>query len=145
MKQTTIEILRQARDSRGVVFEPLDAAQLELQRNVHVVLTRPGGIRGNHRHLQTTEILTAVGPALVRVREGGIVREILVPSEATYRFTIPPGIAHAVLNTGTSTGLIISFSTQPHDPGKGDTVADRLIEPSWLEDPGEKGDDGKAE
>lgn len=60
--------LRQARDARGVVFEPLEAAELAAQRNVHVVLTEPGAIRGNHYHRLRREIATVIGPARVAWR-----------------------------------------------------------------------------
>jgi hypothetical protein len=35
-------------DSRGTVFEALDAGYLARQRNVHVVVTEPACVRGNH-------------------------------------------------------------------------------------------------
>jgi len=38
------------RDARGVVFEPLAAAALAACANVHVVVSRPGAVRGNHLH-----------------------------------------------------------------------------------------------
>jgi molybdopterin adenylyltransferase len=123
------ELVDQAQDARGVVFEPLQPTQLAGQRNVHVVLTHPGSIRGNHYHSRGTEILTVVGPALVRVREQGMLRDIPVQADAACRFTIPPGIPHAVLNTGTTTGIIVAFNSEPHDPHHADTVREILIEP----------------
>jgi dTDP-4-dehydrorhamnose 3,5-epimerase-like enzyme len=56
-------------DSRGSVFEPLDPERLPSQRNVHVVVTEPGRVRGNHYHIRGTEALTVQGPALVRIRD----------------------------------------------------------------------------
>jgi molybdopterin adenylyltransferase len=129
------EIVDQAQDARGVVFEPLQPTQLASQRNVHVVLTHPGGVRGNHYHSRGTEILTVVGPALVRVREKGLLRDIRVQANAACRFTIPPGIPHAVLNTGTTTGFIVAFNSETHDPHHADTIREILIEPGA---PGDK-------
>jgi UDP-2-acetamido-2,6-beta-L-arabino-hexul-4-ose reductase len=124
-----IEEIRQAQDGRGAVFEPIGQGDMAVQRNVHVVLTRPGGVRGNHYHQIGTEIMTVVGPALVRLREDALVRDVAVPDGAVYRITLPPGVSHAVQNTGTGTGLVVSFSTQAHDPTRPDVVRDLLIEP----------------
>jgi UDP-2-acetamido-2,6-beta-L-arabino-hexul-4-ose reductase len=54
--------------ARGFVFEPAQAAELAVQQNVHVVISEPGAVRGNHFHRRGSEICTAIGPALVRPR-----------------------------------------------------------------------------
>ena len=46
-------------DHRGNVFEPLDPDHLPRQRHVHVVVTEPGCVRGNHVHTRATEVLRA--------------------------------------------------------------------------------------
>ena len=56
-------------DSRSV-FEPLEPECLPSQRNIHVVVTEPGCVRGNHYHTRGTEVITVQGPALVRIRDG---------------------------------------------------------------------------
>jgi dTDP-4-dehydrorhamnose 3,5-epimerase-like enzyme len=126
----TIEPLRVSRDARGAVSEPLDAAGLAAQRNVHVVLTEPGCVRGNHLHRHATEVMTVYGPALVRTREAGVVRDHPVPAGAALRFTIPPGVSHAVQNTGKAPMLLVSFVTREHDPAAPDVESDVLIEPA---------------
>jgi quercetin dioxygenase-like cupin family protein len=83
-------------DSRGSVFEPLEPESLPSQRNMHVVVTEPGGVRGNHYHTRGTEVITVQGPALVRIRDGQEIQDTLLPEDVVTRFTIPPGIAHAV-------------------------------------------------
>jgi len=115
-------------DSRGVVFEPLAADRLAEQRNVHVVISRPGVVRGNHFHLQETETIVVAGPALIRVREDGILRDIEVPDKQAYRFILPPGVAHAIKNTGDRPNILVGFNTSKHDPEHPDTVEDILIE-----------------
>ena len=67
MPQATSELVRCARDARGLVFEPIGVEAIAGQRNVHVALTEPGGIRGNHLHQHATEITVVLGPALVRL------------------------------------------------------------------------------
>jgi dTDP-4-dehydrorhamnose 3,5-epimerase-like enzyme len=122
-----IEKLRRATDSRGQVFEPLDASGLAQQRNVHVVLTAPGHIRGNHFHTHGTEVTVVAGPARVRYRVADVTTDIDVPAEEVWRFTFPPGIPHAFLNTGTAPMVIVSFNTVTHDPANPDTTREVIL------------------
>ncbi len=113
-------------DGRGAVFEPLGPEALGGQRNVHVVITEPGAIRGNHRHRRGMETIVVYGPALVRLREGARITEREVTEGPAIRFTIPPGVSHAIKNTGDSPNLLVCFNTAVHDPQ--DTDTDILIE-----------------
>jgi len=127
MPQATSELIRNARDARGLVFEPIGGATIAAQRNVHVVLTEPGGIRGNHVHHHATEITVVLGPALVRLREDGQVREVNVPAGETWRFTLPPGVSHAFQNSGSQPLLLVAFSTSAFDPANPEVIRDVLI------------------
>ncbi len=124
---TSIQTVKTHRDPRGALFEPLNDAELGAQQNVHVVLTRPGEIRGNHRHLAATENTCVVGPCLVRLKEGAAVRDIDVPAGEVWRFTIPPGVVHAYRNTGDEVMVLVSFSTEPHDPGGTGTERETIL------------------
>ena len=123
-----IDVLTGHRDPRGLVFEPLAAAQIAGYRNVHVVLSEPGAIRGNHRHKVGSEVTSVIGPMLVRVREDGVVREYDIPAGEVWRFAFPPGVAHAFKNTGSATSVLASFNTQEHDPANGDVEREVLFE-----------------
>lgn len=126
--QVTIEEMRTFRDGRGSVVEPLEPERIAFQRNVHVVLTEPGCVRGNHCHRRGAETLIVYGPALVRTREArGESRDTPVPVGAVFRFHIPPGVSHAVKNTGTGANLLLAFNTVPHDPAAPDTFTDALF------------------
>jgi dTDP-4-dehydrorhamnose 3,5-epimerase-like enzyme len=114
-------------DSRGAVFEPLEPQLLTGWRNVHAVLTEPGAVRGNHRHLRGTEVSSVTGAALVRYREGDEIRDVLVPPGEVWRFQFPPGTAHAFKNTGERSFLIVSFNTELHDPATPDAEREELI------------------
>jgi dTDP-4-dehydrorhamnose 3,5-epimerase-like enzyme len=127
MPTATFETVRCFHDSRGLVFEPVGAPLLSGQRNVHVVMTEPGAIRGNHLHQRSTEITAVVGPVLVRVREEGQLRDVMVPDGEARRFVIPNGVSHAFQNTGTRPMLLVSFSTEVFDPAHPDVVRDVLI------------------
>jgi UDP-2-acetamido-2,6-beta-L-arabino-hexul-4-ose reductase len=123
----TIDKLRRAVDARGQVFEPLDALGLRDQRNVHVVLTEPDQIRGNHFHHVGTEVSTVLGPARVRYRDNGQVTTLDVPADEVWRFVFPPGVVHAFQNTGSAPMIIVSFNTLAHDPQHPDTERDVIL------------------
>jgi dTDP-4-dehydrorhamnose 3,5-epimerase-like enzyme len=114
-------------DARGAVFEPLEPQLLAGWRNVHAVITEPGAVRGNHRHLRGTEYSSVSGAALVRYQEDGVTREVQVPADEVWRFEFPPGVAHAFKNTGERTFLIVSFNTELHDPANADVERVELI------------------
>jgi len=124
---TLVERLQAHRDARGSLFEPLNDRELASQKNVHVVLTEPGGVRGNHFHRTSVEITAVVGPCLVRLKELEQVRDIEVPAGEIWRFTIPPGVVHAYRNTGAGQMVLVSFNTGLHDPANPDTVREALL------------------
>jgi len=127
ISQVTIEPVKLFCDARGWVIEPVDETMLAGKRNVHMVLTEPGAIRGNHYHKRSDEILVVVGPAFVRVREGGVTQDIRVPDGQAKRLTIPAGVAHAVQNTGRRPMILVSFATQSHNRAQPDTIPVVLI------------------
>lgn len=114
-------------DNRGFVFEPLDGELLAQQKNAHVVVSRSGAVRGNHYHLRGTETLVVCGPARVWIRKNHDTEDFSIPANTTYRLIIPPGVAHAIQNTGATDSLLVAFNTEPHDPDKPDLVQDELV------------------
>jgi dTDP-4-dehydrorhamnose 3,5-epimerase-like enzyme len=125
--KTLIETVHTHRDLRGALFEPVEVGQIAATRNVHVVLTEPGCVRGNHRHIVGTEISVVMGPAQVRLKEAGVVRDLEVPAGETWRFTIPPGVTHAYRNPGPGPMLLIGFNSELHDPAKPDAVREEIL------------------
>src|SRR5262249_36994048 len=99
-ERITIEPVSYPTDHRGLVIEPIGADALPAQKNVHMVVTQPGHIRGNHYHLRGKEITVVLGPALVRYRQGGEIHDLHVAEGQAYRLTIPPGVPHAFQNPG---------------------------------------------
>ncbi len=122
-----IEPVKAHHDARGSLFEPLNDAELGAQKNVHVVITAPNEVRGNHRHASAVEITTVVGPCLARLKESGVIRDVEVPAGEAWRFIIPPGVAHAYRNTGEGPMVLISFSTLVHDPLAPDTIREQIL------------------
>src|SRR6202167_6494228 len=100
--QVSVQPVKTHCDARGSVFEPLNDAGLAGQKNVHVVLTQPNEVRGNHAHRTAVETTSVVGPCLIRLKEEGTIRDLEVPAGETWRLTIPPGVVHAFRNTGDS-------------------------------------------
>jgi dTDP-4-dehydrorhamnose 3,5-epimerase-like enzyme len=123
-----IDILTCHRDPRGAVFEPLSAEDIAKYRNVHVVITEPGAVRGNHRHVRGSEITSVVGPVLVRYREAGVICDVEVPAGEAWRFAFPAGVAHAYKNIGQQPFSLVSFNTEQHDQAVSDVIRDVLIE-----------------
>ena len=120
-------VLQVHADPRGMVFEPLASEELAGMHNVHVAVTRPGHVRGNHYHSRGTEHMVVLGPATVRARVGDELQERHVPAGQAWRFTFPPGVAHAVRTAGDQPGVLVSFSDRAHDPADPDTVRDNLF------------------
>jgi dTDP-4-dehydrorhamnose 3,5-epimerase-like enzyme len=122
-----VQTVETHRDARGSLFEPLTDAELAAQKNVHVVLTQPNEVRGNHVHQTAVETTSVVGPCLNRLKEAGAIRDLEVPPGEVWRLTIPPGVVHAYRNTGDSPMVLVSFSTNLHDPADTDTVREQIL------------------
>jgi dTDP-4-dehydrorhamnose 3,5-epimerase-like enzyme len=125
--RATLQSVKTIRDPRGTLFEPLTDDELHAQKNVHVVLTQPNEVRGNHSHRTAVETTTVVGPCLIRLKEEGEIRDIEVAEGELLRLTIPPGVVHAFRNTGDSAMLMVSFSTNLHDPQGADTQREQIL------------------
>lgn len=123
-----VEPITLHQDARGLVFEPMGPDEFPAQRNCHLVVTLPGGIRGNHFHHRGTEVMVVLGPALVRYREGQqTIDHNIVPGQAV-RFTFPPGIPHALLNNGEIPQISVAFNTQEHHQATPDVSREVMIE-----------------
>jgi dTDP-4-dehydrorhamnose 3,5-epimerase-like enzyme len=127
LRHVVVQSVKAHRDARGVLFEPLTDAEIQSQRNVHVVLTQPNEVRGNHLHHTAVETTTLVGPCLIRLKEAGTIRDIDVPAGEICRLQIPPGVVHAFRNTGDSAMVLVSFSTNLHDPAGTDTLREQIL------------------
>jgi dTDP-4-dehydrorhamnose 3,5-epimerase-like enzyme len=125
--RVVVQSVKTHRDARGSLFEPLSDAELAGQKNVHVVLTQPNEVRGNHVHQTAVETTSVVGPCLIRLKENGSIRDLDVPAGEIWRLTIPPGVVHAFRNTGESMMVLVSFSTNLHDPTGSDTQRELIL------------------
>ena len=124
-----VEKVDQKSDQRGSVWEPLDRIELTRQSNCHVVITQPGGIRGNHFHKLGTEIATQGGPALVKFRDATGDHTVEVEEGEIIRFVFPPNCPHAFQNNGHSPNLLVAFNTEAFNPETPDAYPEPLIHP----------------
>lgn len=92
-----------------------------------MAVTKAGAVRGNHLHRLGTEIAIVAGPAAVRFREDGLLRDCHVPEGETHRFTIPAGVSHAFKNTGAASSILVAFNTEAFDPIRPDIIRDELF------------------
>src|SRR5258707_3646339 len=109
--RVVVQSVKTHRDARGSLFEPLSDAELAGQKNVHVVLTQPNEVRGNHVHRTAVETTSVVGPCLIRLKEDGSIRDLDVPAGGIWRLTLPPRVGHAFRNTGEAMIVLVAFST----------------------------------
>jgi dTDP-4-dehydrorhamnose 3,5-epimerase-like enzyme len=125
IKKEKIEIKQ---DKRGIVFNPIQQEELVAQKNIHIVITLPGHIRGNHYHKKGTEKLIVYGSALIRIKDKGKIKDMIISQGQPTRITIPPGISHAIKNNGNKPQLLIAFHNKTYNPRFTDTFPDILID-----------------
>ena len=123
-----INQLKTHSDIRGIVFEPIEKDSMSAQQNCHIVISKPGIIRGNHYHLSGTETIAVAGPALLRFKEKAEVYDFEVPLGQVYKIVIPPKVSHAIKNRGEKDNILVAFNTVPHDPDKPDVITDTLMD-----------------
>ena len=122
-----IDQLETHSDLRGMVFEPIENDKINSQKNIHLVISEPGAVRGNHYHLRGTETLAVVGPALIRFKENDELHDCEVPLEHVHKFIIPPKVAHAIKNIGDKSHILVSLNTVKHNPQKPDQVREIIL------------------
>jgi UDP-2-acetamido-2,6-beta-L-arabino-hexul-4-ose reductase len=121
-------------EPRGWTFTPFDesplAAGLSLDwASLHTVSLEPGSIRGNHVHPRVTEwLLFCGGPFLVVWQDEGaeVVRQKQITDQQTF-LVIPPGVKHAVKNTGNTLLYLVAFRSRADGPEEPETMATLLI------------------
>ena len=123
-----IDQLKTHDDQRGIVFEPIENESINSQQNSHVVISKPGAIRGNHYHLYGTETLAVMGPALLRFKEENEIYDFEVPLKQFYKFIIPPYVTHAIKNKSKENNILIAFNTVSHNRNKPDVIKEILME-----------------
>jgi dTDP-4-dehydrorhamnose 3,5-epimerase-like enzyme len=78
--------------------------------HAHLASLEPGAIRGNHVHSGAAEFVLAWGGRVeIAWEEDGRLVSEEVGGDDLIVFEIPPGVAHAVTNTGDTTAYLIAY------------------------------------
>jgi dTDP-4-dehydrorhamnose 3,5-epimerase-like enzyme len=120
-----VRVVEQARyeDERGFVHKVLTASQCgghPPRGEVYVTAARPGEVKGNHLHQHMGEWFAVVqGEGRVEVVDPptGCTRAIPLSADRPQAVYVPPGIAHAVVNSGSGDLICVAWAEAEHDPG----------------------------
>jgi dTDP-4-dehydrorhamnose 3,5-epimerase-like enzyme len=119
-----LRVLEQARfeDVRGYLQKILTAAQCEgkpPRGEVYVTCASPGEAKGNHLHRKMGEWFAVVeGEATLELHdpETGGRQSIALGMSRPRTVYVPPGLAHAVVNTGRIPAVCVAWAERDHDP-----------------------------
>lgn len=100
-------------DQRGWAFFPFQAGPDVRPpcdtESLHLVMSEPGAVRGNHFHHHSAEWFCVFGGrAELYYEEEGIVQTVLVDRDDLV-IHIPAGVPHAVKNIGTTPVYLLAF------------------------------------
>lgn len=124
MDPLKIESIAVHTDARGSLYKIHPEA---VSGEVYAVQTHPGESRGHHFHRTMGEWFTAlsgVGIVVVEDPESGVCRQASLVGQRVY---VPPGLAHALFNTGSSDLLVLACADGPYAPS--DVFPHRVRDP----------------
>lgn len=117
-----------AHDARGWLLKPFTGQEGHEAREVYVVYSLPGQVRGQHYHRLATELFTVLeGQARLELLElhSGARCALTLRSEEPMTVEVPPGVAHAIIAEGAGPLMLLAVATQPYDPA--DTLPYKLV------------------
>ncbi len=134
MKGIQVRDLDKKSDERGWLIEMLGPDLVNGQERfgqIHVSVGHPGKVRGNHYHRRKTEwfcVPSGQGRLLLKDRETGEEREILMGENALRTVRIQPGTVHAIKNVGRNDMVLIVYTDEPFNPADPDTYFQKILE-----------------
>ena len=134
MKNIEILDLDRKADERGWLIEVLGGELPEGCKEfgqLHVSVAYPGKVRGNHYHSRKVEwfcVPTGKGLLLLKDRESGEMREVLMGINNLKTIKIEPGIIHAIKNIGEDDMALIVYANETFDPDDPDTFYEKILE-----------------
>ena len=134
MKNIEILDLDKKSDERGWLIEGLGGELPEGCREfgqLHVSVAYPGKIRGNHYHTRKVEwfcIPAGKGLLVLKDRETGETREVLMGVNNLKTIKIQPGTIHAIKNIGEDDMVLIVYANESFDPEDPDTYYEQILE-----------------
>ena len=134
MKNIEILDLEKKSDERGWLIEELGGDLPEGCKEfgqLHVSVAYPGKVRGNHYHTRKVEwfcVPAGKGLLLLKDRETGEAREVLMGINNLKTIKIEPGAIHAIKNIGEENMVLIVYSNESFDPEDPDTFYEKILE-----------------
>ena len=134
MKNIEILDLEKKSDERGWLIEVLGGDLPEGCKEfgqLHVSVAYPGKVRGNHYHTRKVEwfcVPAGKGFLLLKDRETGETREVVMWIENLKTIKIEPGAIHAIKNIGEEDMVLIVYSNEPFDSEDPDTFYEKILE-----------------
>ena len=98
---------------------------------LHVSVAYPGKVRGNHYHTRKVEwfcVPTGTGQLLLKDRETGESREIMMGVNDLKTIRIDPGTIHAIKNVGEGDMVLLVYANEKFDPEDPDTFYEKILE-----------------
>ncbi len=129
-----IRPLRAHRDTRGGLIKVLMRQHLPPQARefgeIYVSWADVGAVKANHYHERTTEwFFLLSGEADLVLEHPGTGERLIVhlhPDDPVV-VTVPPGVAHAFVNTGDGPAHLLAYADRPYDPERPDTIPYQVI------------------
>ncbi len=123
-------------DDRGFLFEILRSDDKEFVKfgQVYLSTTTPGTIKAFHRHFRKTDHITCVAGQVKLVVVDGLeprIWEYHLSPMSPKLITIPPGLWHGWQAIGSVEALLISITTEPHNPEDKDEERVPAVENPW--------------
>lgn len=134
MKNVEILDLDKKADERGWLIEVLGGnlpEECKAFGQLHVSVAYPGKVRGNHYHTRKVEwfcVPAGKGLLLLKDRETGETREVLMGVDNLKTIKIEPGAIHAIKNIGEEDMVLIVYANEPFDPEDPDTFYEKILE-----------------
>lgn len=122
-------------DARGSVVELLADRTEHSPRGRQLLLTtaRPRQVKGNHYHTRKTEWFCVLAGSMrveLAERATGRRESLDLASDRPQLLEIPPGVTHALRNTGEGDLLVLVYVDEAFDREDPDTFPEALVEPT---------------
>ncbi len=134
MKKIQIIDLQKRPDERGWLIEVLGGDLPNGCKEIgqlHVSVAYPGKVRGNHYYTRKVEwfcVPAGKGLLLLKDRETGETREVIMGADKLKTIKIEPDVIHAIKNIGEEDMVLIVYSNEPFDPDDPDTFYERILD-----------------
>ena len=134
MKNIEILDLDKKSDERGWLIEVLGGELpegCEEFGQLHVSVSYPGKVRGNHYHTRKVEwfcVPAGQGLLLLKDQETGETQEVIMGVNNLKTIKIQPGTIHAIKNIGEDDMVLIVYANESFDPEDPDTYYEQILE-----------------